>query len=117
LPTETEWERAFRLNGGGVARVSERADDGADVQPGRLGIRDLDANVSEMCTPANASGEIEGLGELDVMSFGRNWNDRAAVRGDGSAPAATPLPRGFRLSNVGFRVAMGVARGGAVLRR
>ena len=117
LPTETEWERAFRLNGGGVARVSEGVDDGADANAGRLGIRDLDANVSEMCTPAHASGEIEGLGELDVMSFGRNWNHRGVVRGEGSSPAASPMPRGFRLSNVGFRVAMGIVRGGVAPRR
>jgi formylglycine-generating enzyme required for sulfatase activity len=117
LPTETEWERAFRLNGGGVARVSEGVDDGAVANAGRLGIRDLDANVSEMCTPVHASGEIEGLGELDVMSFGRNWNHRGVVLGEGSSPLASPMPKGFRLSNVGFRVAMGMVRGGVAPRR
>lgn len=117
LPTETEWERAFRLNGAGVARVSEGVDDGAAANAGRLGIRDMDANVSEMCTPVSASGEIEGLGELDVMSFGRNWNHRVSVRGEGSAAASNPMPKGFRLSNVGFRVAMGIVRAGAAPRR
>jgi hypothetical protein len=70
-----------------------------------------------MCTPVHASGEIEGLGELDVMSFGRNWNHRGIVLGEGSSPLASPMPKGFRLSNVGFRVAMGMVRGGVAPRR
>ncbi len=113
LPTEAEWERAFRLNGGGGARVSDGVDDGNQSRAGAIGLRDLDANVSEMCVPTSASKEIEGLGELDVMALGRDWNRRPNAQGEEEFPSATPLPKGFRLSNVGFRVAMGVVREGS----
>jgi hypothetical protein len=69
--------------------------------------------VSEMCVPTSASKEIEGLGELDVMALGRDWNRRPNAQGEEEFPSATPLPKGFRLSNVGFRVAMGVVREGS----
>ncbi len=116
LPREDEWESVYRMNGRGSTRSGEGVDAGEGAVPGVLGLLDLDANVSEMCEPVKGGEEISGsLGVMDVFAFGQAWNVSAAggvAGGDAQVRAVSnPLPKGFRLGNVGFRLAMGKVRG------